>query len=391
VFTNGQFRGNLFVGANDYWYSNGAFALGGNTGIYRNVGEGITLGANVTILGGVTASAVSTPGIDIDANGNLTSNASTFGIYANGAIFTSSGNFAVDASGNLSAENATLRGEISSDTFVTHSRFNFNNNWTVPTVLIDNAANEFSLNTAGGGIRMNGDRWYVYRSGSTFNTLDFNFATLDFYLGGNTQIDGNFDAYGISTSQTSTAIGGSGVEYYASNLSGGFPIAFGYDNGSGQLRAIVNNDTNVYFNLTKTSASDRRLKDNIEPISSVVLDKFYLIKTYEFDWNDKTPQYIKHTGRGIGVIADELKELYPTAVDDSGAYEGWVHRYDEHPEGFSVEEMNKFGSDYYEFVPGEGVWQKPRYASVDYTFLIPHLISAVHDLNNRVKELESKV
>lgn len=112
VFTNGVFRGSLEIGANDYWLSNGAFALGGNTGIYRNVGGGITLGANVTILGGVVASSVATPGIDIDANGNLTSNASTFGIYANGAIFTSSGNFSVDTAGNLYAENATIYGEI---------------------------------------------------------------------------------------------------------------------------------------------------------------------------------------------------------------------------------------------------------------------------------------
>jgi hypothetical protein len=186
-------------------------------------------------------------------------------------------------------------------------------------------------------------------------------------------------------------VGGPGITYGASNLGGGFPIAFGYDNGSGQLRAIVNNDTNVYFNLTKTAVSDRRLKDNIEPISDSVLDRFYSIKIYEFDWNDKTPQSMKYTGRGVGVIADELKTLYPDTVDDSEAYEGWVHRYDEHPEGFSVEEMNKFGSDYYEFVPGEGVWKKPRYASVDYTTLIPHLISAVHALNNRVKELENEV
>jgi hypothetical protein len=155
------------------------------------------------------------------------------------------------------------------------------------------------------------------------------------------------------------------------------------------LNALVNNDLSFY--LTKTEASDRRLKDNIEPISSAVLDKFYSIKTYEFDWNDKAPQYMQNTGRSVGVIADELKDLYPSAVIDFGAYEGWVHRYEEHPEGFSLEEMNKFGSDYYEFVPGEGVWQKPKYASVDYTVLIPHLISAVHDLNNRVKDIESKV
>jgi hypothetical protein len=110
VFTNGLFRGNLFVGANDYWYSNGDFALGGNTGIFRNAGGGITLGANVTIQGGVVATSVSTPGVDILSNGTLIAN--TFALYGNGAIVTSSGNFQVDAGGNLYAENATIYGEI---------------------------------------------------------------------------------------------------------------------------------------------------------------------------------------------------------------------------------------------------------------------------------------
>jgi hypothetical protein len=388
VFTNGIFRGNLIVGADDYWYSNGAFALGGNTGIYRNVGGGITLGGDVTILGGVIASAVSTPGIDIDSAGNLT--AGNFSLYADGSMYASGGNFQVDASGNLFAENAQIRGEISSDTFVTHSRFNFNNNWTVPTVQIDNAANEFSLNTTGGGIRMNGDRWYAYRSGGTFNYLDFNFSTASYFLLGEFYVDGNITAAGELQGGDIISYG-KGVTYNASNLQGGFAIAFGYDNGSGELNALVDNNAGVSFYLTKTGASDRRLKDNIEPISSAVLDKFYSIKTYEFDWNDKAPQYMQNTGRSVGVIADELKGLYPSAVHDSGSYEGWVHRYDEHPEGFSLEEMEKFDSDYYEFVPGEGVWQKPRYASVNYTVLVPHLISAVHDLNNRIKELESKV
>jgi|LakMenEpi03Aug12_release.lakeMendotaPanAssembly.Ray.scaffolds.fasta_scaffold149125_2 hypothetical protein len=388
VFTNGLFRGNLFVGANDYWYSNGDFALGGNTGIYRNAGGGITLGANVSILGGVIATSVATPGIDIDANGNLTAN--TFALYGNGAIVTSSGNFSVDASGNLSAENALIRGELSSDTFVTHNRRGIDQPfYTVPTVLIDNNNNELALNSTDGGFLLSANRLERYSTGTDIYDLYFDFVNLNYDFGLGTVDALNID--GFTTTTWNLDVGGPGITYGASNLGGGFPIAFGYDNGSGQLRAIVNNDTNVYFNLTKTAVSDRRLKDNIEPISDSVLDRFYSIKIYEFDWNDKTPQSMKYTGRGVGVIADELKTLYPDTVDDSEAYEGWVHRYDEHPEGFSVEEMNKFGSDYYEFVPGEGVWKKPRYASVDYTTLIPHLISAVHALNNRVKELENEV
>jgi hypothetical protein len=58
----------------------------------------------------VTATAVSTPGIDIDSAGNLTAN--NFSLYANGFMYASGGNFQVDASGNLYAENVDITGEI---------------------------------------------------------------------------------------------------------------------------------------------------------------------------------------------------------------------------------------------------------------------------------------
>jgi hypothetical protein len=403
VFTNGLFRGNLFVGANDYWYSNGDFALGGNTGIYRNAGGGITLGANVSILGGVIATSVATPGIDIDANGNLTAN--TFALYGNGAIVTSSGNFSVSATGVMTATGASIDGTIdASDGSI--------GAWFIDADGIYNSSagryvalypsvgtvsqNVFEVVYAGYAAEISASLMKV-SSGAAFSHMSAGAIQTSGYLavGGAIAINGtdhHADSVRPLVGASSVGVTGNGWVYFPTNMSHDFfPIALGYANSGGALRCIVDNNTGVYFNLTKTSASDRRLKDNIEPISDLVLNKFYSIKTYEFDWNDKTPQYIKYSGRGVGVIADELKELYPEAVDDTESFEGWVHRYDEHPEGFSIEEMKEFGSDFYEFVPGEGVWQKPRYASVDYTVLIPHLISAIHDLNNRVKELESKV
>jgi len=379
VLVNNVIRSNNFDGT---VLANGTITTSGTVG-WAVSGQGQAVFDTTFIRGSLSASEVLTPGVDIYSNGTLAGG--SFTLYGNGAIVTSSGNFQVDASGNLSAENAEIRGEISSDTFVTHTNFAGAGAWTRPTVLIDNGNNRMELNTAGGGVRMNGDQWLAYRSGDSFYKLNFNFSSNDYSVGGNFTADGEIQGSDFISY-------GKGVYYNASNLeSDGFPIAFGYSNGTGQLNALVDNNTGVSFYLTKTAASDRRLKDNIEPISSAVLDKFYSIKTYEFDWNDKAPQYMQNAGRSVGVIADELKGLYPTAVLDSGSYEGWVHRYDEHPEGFSLEEMEKFDSDYYEFVPGEGVWQKPRYASVDYTVLIPHLISVIHDLNNRIKELESKV
>jgi hypothetical protein len=108
VLVNNVIRSNNFDGT---VLANGTITTSGTVG-WAISGQGQAVFDTSFIRGSLTASSVSTPGIDIDANGNLTSNASTFGIYANGAIFTSSGNFAVDASGNLYAENAVIYGEI---------------------------------------------------------------------------------------------------------------------------------------------------------------------------------------------------------------------------------------------------------------------------------------
>ena len=355
------------------------------------------------IRGSLSASEVLTPGVDIYSNGTLAANA--FTLYGNGAIAAASGNFSVTAGGVMSATGASISGTIDASDGSIGSWFidasGIYNNAGGRYVALYPAVGTISQNVFevvyGGYASEISASLMKVSSGSAFSYMSAGAIQTSGYLavGGYIAINGA-DHYADSvrpiTGGDSVAITAKGWVYFASNMShDSLPIALGYSNSAGQLRAIVNNDTNVYFNITKTSASDRRLKDNISQVSNSVLDKFYSINTYEFDWNDKTPQYLKHTGRGVGVIADELKELYPEAVDDSEAYEGWVHRYDEHPEGFSVEEMEEFGSDFYEFIPGEGVWKKPKYASVDYTVLIPYMLTAIKDLNNRVKELENGV
>jgi hypothetical protein len=350
VFTNGFFRGSLEIGANDYWYSNGAFALGGNTGIYRNVGEGITLGANVTILGGVIASSVATPGIDIDSAGNLTAN--TFALYGNGAIVTSSGNFAVDASGNLSAESATLRGEISSDTFVTHNRFGVDTNYTRPTVLIDNTNNELSLNSTNGGLRIGANFMQRYTSGSSFFNLNWDFVNQYYYFAGTVSTD---------TVDTFEVVLNTGVKYYTSNLmpyqtQGVFPISFCYRISGGRYYLIANDDVNTLGTITWT-ASDRRIKENILPVSTDILDKFYSINVYRFNWNDKAPPFLDRELTNVGVIADELKAIIPDAVDDF----------------LSDDEENN------------------RWATVEYEKIVPYAIAAIQDLNSKIQVLEARI
>ena len=97
--------------------------------------------------------------------------------------------------------------------------------------------------------------------------------------------------------------------------------------------------------ITAFSTSDKRLKNNIIKIddSNSVINS---LNGYKYEWNEKANK----TGHDVGVIAQEVQELIPSAVR-------------ENEEG---------------------------YLSVDYVKLIPYLIEEVKSLNNRIKTLEDK-
>ena len=97
--------------------------------------------------------------------------------------------------------------------------------------------------------------------------------------------------------------------------------------------------------ITAFSTSDKRLKNNIIKINNSN-DVINNLNGYTYDWDEKSGK----TGEGVGVIAQEVKELIPSAVREN----------------------------------------QDGYLSVDYIKLIPYLIEEVKGLNNRIKTLENK-
>ena len=63
------------------------------------------------------------------------------------------------------------------------------------------------------------------------------------------------------------------------------------------------------------STSDRKFKDNIQPISEP-LYKLSKVGGYTFDWNDKQETY---EGHDVGVIAQEIEEVLPEVVMTRGS------------------------------------------------------------------------
>ena len=61
------------------------------------------------------------------------------------------------------------------------------------------------------------------------------------------------------------------------------------------------------------ASSDEKLKDNILPISNAV-EKVKQLSGVEFDWNENQTTY---SGHDVGVIAQEIEEVFPSLVIES--------------------------------------------------------------------------
>jgi hypothetical protein len=85
------------------------------------------------------------------------------------------------------------------------------------------------------------------------------------------------------------------------------------DSNGGQLNindnTVITGILSVTDDITAFFSSDERLKDNITPIEDP-LAKVLSISGNTFDWNDKS----SHTGKDIGVIAQEIEKVLPEIV-----------------------------------------------------------------------------
>ena len=80
---------------------------------------------------------------------------------------------------------------------------------------------------------------------------------------------------------------------------------------SGVVGAILATNDVVAF-----ASSDERLKENLEPIGSAI-EKVGQLNGYTFDWIPMEGIHV-HSGKDIGVIAQEVEKVLPEIVEDRG-------------------------------------------------------------------------
>jgi hypothetical protein len=153
-------------------------------------------------------------------------------------------------------------------------------------------------------------------------------------VGGNVSIAGTFGVIGAATLSSTLGVtgnttlggtltinGGGGGTALRLNSGGDITLYNGANTGAasifcdtnGELKtndnAYIGGALNVVGDITAFYSSDERLKDNITPIEDP-LTKVLSISGNTFDWNDKS----SHTGKDIGVIAQEIEKVLPEIV-----------------------------------------------------------------------------
>jgi len=194
-------------------------------------------------------------------------------------------------------------------------------NGTYPSFQITGSINTNTEYTAGDGLTLTGTE---FTNSAKDQTVEL--------LGENITVNGTYPSFQITGSiNTDTT-------YTASNgliLSGSTFLMSGTYSGS----------LNVTGDITAYSSSDRRLKDNITPISNPI-EKIMSIGGYEYDWNTKSNK----EGHDIGVIAQEIEKILPDIVK----------------------------------IRGDG------YKAVNYERIVALLIEAVKDQQAQIDELKSR-
>jgi hypothetical protein len=143
---------------------------------------------------------------------------------------------------------------------------------------------------------------------------------------------------GVSTNGGPIGTGGGAITTAGGNINA----------GSGQISCGVLYSTG---DVVAFSTSDARLKDEIIPLENSLI-KLDNIDAYTFTWIKDMPQELNYlNGEDIGLIAQEVKAVVPCAVTE----------------------------------------RSDGYLGVDYTKIVPFLVSCVKDLKNEVHNLKNEI
>ena len=166
---------------------------------------------------------------------------------------------------------------------------------------------------------------YCVLSDGTNTFLSGGAGGVTYIRAGNNDTNGQIAVSSGSVTVDSIIVSGlSGIRFPAAsavytNMPGdyNFSLNFAYSNNS-YMYVLVNSDNSAVRLWSTAAASDRRVKDNINENVSSHLNKFYSLKAYDFEYNDKKPfvggTYTPTGEKEVGLIAQEVMTIFPNMV-----------------------------------------------------------------------------
>lgn len=283
----------------------GAFsslAVGGGSP-FNVTNAGNTTTANLTVTGTCTGcggggGTPAAPATSVQFN-----NSGVFGGNANFEWNNSTGNLSVcQTLGGICGSTSGVNAQVFSSN-ASGGATGYTNSGATFTILGSGQANFQTLNVGSGApftVSVGGNVGLVGLTASSTATFNGNLAGTHGQNVG-TSDNPNFRAVSTGTNNGSVATGGAGATF-ANSLTG--DSAFFFDN-AGVCK--INSGIGTLF-----CASDRRLKQNIQPLASG-LNTVMALKPSTWDW-------ISNGSTGVGFIAQEVLPLVPSAVSKIGDY-----------------------------------------------------------------------
>jgi len=316
----------------------GDLNLGGTLGDYIHQDGTFQLADGDLVYDGTTFNF--SADLDLNASGESDGDFSTTGIYLSTSGWMSSPNFYIGSDGAVGISATLTAGTVKIGSNVSGGLdglyIDANNYWlnggTVP-FQVGNGTNSFKIGSSGAiGVNVDTGGMQFYNTSGLTQGMSFSHNVINILPVGVGSGAPGYITFGAGTIQ--------------GNVTGGklviTPTTVVDIQGDLDVSGAITADGNI----TAYASSDKRLKDNITPLTSPLI-KISKLGGYEFDWNENQSDF---KGHDVGVIAQEIQEVIPEVVTE----------------------------------------RKDGYLAVRYEKLVPLLIEGIKELTDRVEKLEEE-
>lgn len=324
VSQGGTTAGNIYRG-----FSSQLFGTDGYNRSIQAASGGISTGDNIAFAG-FSDNALNNYGI-VSVSGNVSSTSgSNIGVYSltNGSSSFNTGIFSeIGENTNGASNNGIVSYILGNNSSSNIGMYSSVNNSLITNIAISGDIGSASTINSPNSASANSSTSTAVKASNQGTGGTTTYGVNAFSMGGSST---NFGVYGYASGNPPT----NSYSIYGQEGSTNLVNYAGYFNGK------------VTITGTLSNPSDRRLKTNIRPIESGILDKLKSLSVYNFEYS-ATGDYSSislPTGQHIGLIAQDLETVFPQVVSEQYSPIADTIFYEEHtikPTSFQMEKTSE--------------------------------------------------